>query len=449
VGASLDALGVMLVLIGLLVTWETLVHRLREKTPTSLLPVIESILGEIGGLGFIGLLLEVWRPDNHELLEKFEFFHSVFFQVAVACFVFSGLLISFVVFQLEQLRTLSIFPNPTNTTDDSSSTPSSSSLYGTMTSLANSEEDTNTSSDTNIYWRELTLTTQQRVENFSLKRQYLLKRYGLDAEFRFDMEPVFAAYLQKMVHLNPIQAWVPLIPILAAVHAVDLSHGVINNAASENALRTAGYFATTRVVWIPVVMWQLAVFCVSIFNFVRMAQFKEEHKHLIASGTTTNNNINNINKNINSNNNADMTSSTSASNIVSDDTTKTEHSEAQKVEVTDGDQLLTPIPDWYLSSIKFHAWLTLSGIVFFVTEVLSRDVIQYMIFQRGHQQVLGNLDSIVRLELSVFSIFVLSSLFQLWLTPSVFWNLCLLNFGQDQVSKTIVEEQINNDVACR
>lgn len=44
----------MLTIAGLLYLWEESVEWLREEIPEALLPVVESILAEIGGFGFIG-----------------------------------------------------------------------------------------------------------------------------------------------------------------------------------------------------------------------------------------------------------------------------------------------------------------------------------------------------------------------------------------------------------
>ena len=59
--ALLPALGsscIMLTIVALLYSWEKSVAWARETLPGELRPVVESILGEIGGLGFVGLLLQ-------------------------------------------------------------------------------------------------------------------------------------------------------------------------------------------------------------------------------------------------------------------------------------------------------------------------------------------------------------------------------------------------------
>ena len=68
---------VMLLIVCLLMLGEAFVHALRHNTPKSLLPAVEYGLSEIGGLGFIGLLLEISRihvllgEAHEELLQVF------------------------------------------------------------------------------------------------------------------------------------------------------------------------------------------------------------------------------------------------------------------------------------------------------------------------------------------------------------------------------------------
>ena len=49
----------MLTIVGLLKAWELSVEALQENSPPAVRPVIDRVLGEIGGLGFVGLFLEV------------------------------------------------------------------------------------------------------------------------------------------------------------------------------------------------------------------------------------------------------------------------------------------------------------------------------------------------------------------------------------------------------
>ena len=87
--SCLTAALLMLAIVLLLMLWEYFVHALHKHTPKSILPAVEYSLSEIGGLGFIGLLLEIsrvheWVGEEHGgLLELFQFLHIAFFKVAI------------------------------------------------------------------------------------------------------------------------------------------------------------------------------------------------------------------------------------------------------------------------------------------------------------------------------------------------------------------------------
>ena len=89
---------VFLSIIGLLWIYEESVHVVKTSLPSKLLPVVNGILSEVAGLGFIGLALKTILPESgegswlfelsekflgegEELLETFEFLHNTFFEV--------------------------------------------------------------------------------------------------------------------------------------------------------------------------------------------------------------------------------------------------------------------------------------------------------------------------------------------------------------------------------
>ncbi len=95
------SVSVMLTIVGLLKAWELSVEALQENSPPAVRPVIDRVLGEIGGLGFVGLFLEVvldpglgfasalehvserYLNDGELLLEAFEFLHGFFFRATL------------------------------------------------------------------------------------------------------------------------------------------------------------------------------------------------------------------------------------------------------------------------------------------------------------------------------------------------------------------------------
>lgn len=84
---------VMVTIVALLAAWESLVEYAREATPKEIEPVIEKMLGEMGSLGFVGIVIslllnrlafgeevarlsEEYLGGREVLLETFEFLHE-------------------------------------------------------------------------------------------------------------------------------------------------------------------------------------------------------------------------------------------------------------------------------------------------------------------------------------------------------------------------------------
>jgi len=118
------SVAIMLSIVGLLYSWEQTIHVTRKILPKTLLPVIDSMLGEMGGLGFIGLFLgifvtggplgniiaeasEHYLGDEEILLETFEFLHTAFFEVGIGFFAIAGFVVYKVLKQVESITSVS------------------------------------------------------------------------------------------------------------------------------------------------------------------------------------------------------------------------------------------------------------------------------------------------------------------------------------------------------
>lgn len=49
------SMGVMLSIVALLQAWEGAIHKTRKVLPEALMPVVDSMLAEVGGIGFVGV----------------------------------------------------------------------------------------------------------------------------------------------------------------------------------------------------------------------------------------------------------------------------------------------------------------------------------------------------------------------------------------------------------
>ena len=216
----------MLVVVFLLMLWEVFVHALHKHTPKSILPAVEYGLSEIGGLGFIGLLLELFRvhemagEEHSETLEVFQYLHIVFFKVAIGYFVYSAICVHGVMVQIQNTRAAERQENlPTNSTF----TPSQLTLPSTT------------------LWEELFYHGKDaRSQEFLILRHRFLQKYQLPTDFHVAITPLLAHYLKELIHFSPF-IWLPLVPIIAMGEAVDMTKGAANGASS-NSDASVGYF---------------------------------------------------------------------------------------------------------------------------------------------------------------------------------------------------------------
>lgn len=254
----------MLTIVGLLYGWEKSVEWIRRSLPKSLLPVVESILAEMGGLGFIGLLLQTFLGGaNHQsleqlsvqvfgkadvLLETFEFLHTAFFQVGVGFFVAAGAMVAAGISKLDEMGTIESLQM--NAEGACTATPATIAKYLPAKNIVMIDDDdtdtitidqptTRPSGDG--FLDEIFMGKEERAAKVLLWRHRFLERFDLPETFRVEtyVQGAFAENLLEMVELSPL-TWIYLIPALALANSIDLSHGVVN-AASPNAADSVGF----------------------------------------------------------------------------------------------------------------------------------------------------------------------------------------------------------------
>lgn len=307
---------VMLLIVFLLYSWESFVEYAKEECPPAIVPVIEKMLGEMGGLGFIGLLLsallnqaafgevvgttsERFLGESSILLESFEFLHEVFFQAAIAFFATSAFIIVRVLLSFQAILELTSEQGGENFGgSDAASQELSCSVARILEAptieiaslIRNCEEleDLDCEVDLeddfvkklaveqqiNPLWRELTLTPKARAAQILVLRERLKKEFNLneDFEIRKYLEQGFATCNLDLVEISPL-SWVPLIPLIALAASVDLSHEVVNPAAG-NSVETSGFFLSTPLFFIPKLLIELLNIGWFAINFVKMTTIK-------------------------------------------------------------------------------------------------------------------------------------------------------------------------------
>lgn len=434
----------MLTIVGLLYLWEESVLTIRRTVSAPLLPVVESVLAEMGGLGFIGLFLQTSLGGaNREgleelsvrlfgegdiLIETFEFLHTAFFQVGVGFFVAAGAMVYAGLKKLEEIEMIEeLKPDEmgacTVTTDKLAA-------YVPVT------EDLTAASSVSL-WDEIMMSTGERAGKSLLIRTELTERFNLPNTFRVEkyIEASFAENLLETVELSPL-TWIYLIPALALANSVDLSHEVIN-AASPNAADSAGFFFSTPwAIW-PSCFTVLLSVVWGYWNCLKITEIK--YMLLPRLGRD---------------------SETGAATVVPPpfevealrQAFDSSPSWVRPIEAIWGEPATTPYEELfgtagaaglelYRNSIKYQTWLTITHIVFFGSQIVSRDIDAML------TGVAVGDPSHLTAELVTYGSFVILSLLQLvFVAPRAFWNFCLVFSIDDGASRKLVAHSIPESV---
>lgn len=244
---------IMLSIVALLFSWEEAVKSTREKLPATLVPVVDSMLAEMSGLGFIGLFLGVVVTDgplggivghiserylgNEEiLLESFEFLHTAFFEVGVGFFLISGFTVAKVLNKISSLQDFSKVVFDTNE-DGNVCLEELADVLDVDTITVDLDGDGNLSDEecsqalrktpTPTLYEQLFITSEQVEAEALVVRERFLRTCPVSPDFRIEtyFAQVFSHNLEEIVELSPL-TWLPLIPALSLGRSVDLSRNL-------------------------------------------------------------------------------------------------------------------------------------------------------------------------------------------------------------------------------
>jgi hypothetical protein len=443
VGSSI----IMFTIVGLLYLWEESVEWLRETVPKALRPVVESILAEIGGLGFIGLILQsflgntvvkdelegwsmVFFGEDDIMVENFEFLHSAFFQVGVGFFIVAGAMTVVGIQKLNEIKMVEGL-EVDNATGACVVTPEVLCKY-----IPVKEGNENVIPGGNNLLEELVMGKEERAGRVLLMRMQVLKLFPhLPDTFRIEtmVQASFAQNLYNLVEVSPL-TWIYLIPALSLANALDLSHDVINSA-SPNAADSVGYFFSTPSVIGPSVFTVVLSVVWGVWNCWKLTQIKymmmpRLEKNLVNGKTEVL---------------PPLMESTSSRRRFDSSPPWVRPIESiwAKTPTTSLDELFGKAGaaglNLYRNSIKYQTWLCLTHVVFFGTQIVPRDIIAI-----STGAAVGD-PSHLRAELISYSLFVLVSLFQLAVvSPRAFWNFCLVEVLEDEAAKRFLVLSGNN-----
>ncbi|KAL7579123.1 hypothetical protein ACA910_019152 [Epithemia clementina (nom. ined.)] len=407
----------MISIVLLLYSWEKTITSARNSLPETLQPVVNSMLVEMGGLGFVGLLLgvvvvhgpvgviigqfsEAFLGDANILWQSYQFLDSAFFEVAIAFFVIAGITVASVVKQVENIETVSRAAFDLNG-DGVVELGEIAHVLNVDSVVVDLDGDGHLS-DEEIHlalelipplsvWNELTRTDKMAKAEALVVRERLIETYKIVDDESFQLEnyfvKIFGRNLEEMVELSPL-TWLPLIPVVAQGRSIDLSRHIVS-ASSPNAFGSCGEFlASSGYVAASTFFCGLATVW-GVWNFWKMVQIKHMLVPTLIRDAAHGNDDGDNNKADNAEpSNAVLlppryedvrwmnkfNSSPFPFNIV-----ETLFTPRHKREPRNNQEALFGAagqygPKLYRNSIKLHTWFVVAQLVFYSSQIVARDL---------------------------------------------------------------------------
>lgn len=234
-----------------------------ERCPPPLLPVIHSGLGEIAGLGFIGLLLPViensFETQLHQLghdvfgtgemvVEAFEWYHIKFFQIATIYFLYNGLLLVLLVKDMKGLTKKIKSADKDN--DGEVTLDEFEKAFG-----KGSLEQPSLLARLKTFNLGLSLAdTQITVGRFVTMNKLSLKEFSPTLY----VESIAAANLEIMVEFSPL-LWLMVLPPLASLEQIKLAnHAPLDDGLEVVAgmyLKSPTLMVTSLGIYVLAMLW--------------------------------------------------------------------------------------------------------------------------------------------------------------------------------------------------
>lgn len=485
--SSFWSIATTLVLVGLLYVWEEAIATARRNSGTTLMPVVDSMLAEMGGLGFIGLFLsavvtagplgptlalmsEQFLGDEHILLETFEFLHTAFFEVGVLFFIIAGWTVAKVLKKIESLADFSrvLFDTDCNGNvclDDLAN------ILNVDTVIAmdfNQEGTLNVdecramvrSIPKDTIWDELFIPTSKIQAEALVMRERFVRLGQVAPSFRIEAycEHVFGENLREMVELSPL-TWLPLVPAVAVGRTVDMTNDVIS-AASANAAASSGCFLGSAAFFWSSSFLSLLTLVWGCFNFWKVSAIKQMLLPVLVRNTADDLSNSRLSSKLNDGNTngvlflppryedeeflKEFNSSPGLFGWIErwlcrdDPAQHAEEDETVSKHVKLFGSAGKEGPELYRNSIKFHTWAVVVQIVFWGTQIVARDAKALLEFQ-GNGNIWSDnvgIPELVVPELWIFGLYVVVAAAQLFLVPLTFLSYSLITSVEDYFDST-------------
>lgn len=464
----------MMVIVGLLYGWEQFVEYAKEEAPAPIIPVIEKILGEMGGVGFIGLVISVllnqaalgetvgdiseqFLGEKDILLESFEFLHETFFQAAIAFFATSAFIIVRVLWSFQAIFELTDEDDVMSSSECDSVSRKVASILDAPTiekatrvgrfleqdnpecvvDMDDSFAEECMVEQRNPVWRELKLSPKARGAEILVIRERLKKEFNLSDDFqiRTYLENAFASCNLDLVEISPL-SWIPLIPAIALANTVDLTHDVISPSA-KNAFETCGYFLSTPFFFIPKLSIEALCLGWGFHNFWKMASIKSMLMPTVVRLEGEDGTGQLLPPAVESDSRREEFQARSTPFWAKPVEQLYAAPATNRVEelfgVAGGNGL-----SLYLNSIKFHTWLVVTSLVVFTSNILPRDL--YALTHLDTVKV-GDPENLIP-EVAVFGFFALVNIAQLAVQPTTVLNFCLISCVEDNVDSAALDQAL-------
>lgn len=258
-----------------------------------------------------------------------------------------------------------------------------------------------------------------------LSYQLIISHCFISVKVEKYFEQIFAHNLEEMVELSPL-TWLPLIPLISVLDAVDLSNEVVS-AASSNAAISCGCFVTSPWFFFSSLAAQMFSLGWCIYNFWKLTSVKnmliptlvrdrfdssDDHGQVIVLPPRYEDEA------LICNFNSSPMVGANVERFFGGIPGTNNHERLFGAAGAEGKHM-------FRNSIKIHTWFCVSQIIFLFVQIVERDVKVLFDYNTGviSAENIGNLAMLVP-ELNIYSAFVALNVAQLFLAPTVFLTYC-------------------------
>lgn len=450
---------ILVSIISLLFVWEEVVCAARKKLPSTLMPVLDSMLAEMGALGFIGIFLtvfviggplgmlvgelsDIFLGEEEILLESFESLHEALFEIAIAYYLAAGAVVYRVLGQIALLQDFSLAIFDLDGDGDVSLDEIAEFLGVEAIDIDQNGDGVLDDSEIALaiqsvakpsLWSEMLVSSDRIRAEAMIVRERFIETCRLSPTFKIEdyFVPIFGSRLEDLVEISPL-IWIPMIPAISFDYSIDISHHVVSPTAG-NAFQSCGAFLSDPIYFLFSSILTGATLTWGIWNFWKVTTIKHMLLPVLVKDT----------------------SSAKANAMLLPPRYEDKHllqefdssplvfgwieSFFGKPAQNGHEKLFGKVgsagPKVYLKSIQLQIWVQVNQIVFWGYEIIARDVQALS----GSGVAIAD-DMLVKNELVVFAVYAMLSLAQLLLAPQTFLNYCIISSIERLTDECVIQD---------